>query len=90
VSFHFRGKQELLTEAALRTVEHAFPLAELAALETLADLITAAGARLVQRDALDPVLAAVMMEAMRESARDPMLGQHIAGLERNTGGCLQT
>jgi AcrR family transcriptional regulator len=82
VSYHFRGKQELLTEAALRTVEQAFPIAELEALETMADLMAVASARLGDREAIDPVLSAVMLEAMRESARDPALRERIAALER--------
>ena len=81
VSYHFRGKQELLTEAALRTVEQAFPIAELEALQTMADLMAVAVASL-QREAIDPVLSAVMLEAMRESARDPALRERIAALER--------
>jgi len=82
VSYHFRGKQELLAEAALRTVEQAFPIAELEALETMADLMAVASARLGDREAIDPVLSAVMLEAMRESARDPALRERIAALER--------
>jgi AcrR family transcriptional regulator len=82
VSYHFRGKQELLTEAALRTVEQAFPLAELEAAETLAGLMAAAGARL-EHDTADPVISAVMIEAIRESARDPVLREHITALERD-------
>src|ERR687895_254921 len=39
VSYHFRGKQELLTEAAMQTVEQMFPLSELEALETIEDLM---------------------------------------------------
>jgi AcrR family transcriptional regulator len=82
VSYHFRGKQELLTEAALATIEQAFPIAELQPLTTLAELMTAASAWL-DRDAADPVMPAVMMEAMRESARDPALRERIAALERH-------
>src|SRR6266568_4861549 len=80
VSYHFRGKQELLAEAALRTVEQAFPIAELEALETMADLMAVASARLGDREAIDPVLSAVMLEAMRESARDPAVRERIAAL----------
>jgi AcrR family transcriptional regulator len=82
VSYHFRGKQELLTEAALRTVERAFSIAELEAQETMADLMAVASARLGDREAIDPVLSAVLLEAMRESARDPVLRERTAGLER--------
>jgi AcrR family transcriptional regulator len=39
VSYHFRGKQELLTEAALHTIEHLFPMNELEAITTLEDLL---------------------------------------------------
>jgi AcrR family transcriptional regulator len=86
VSYHFGGKQKLLTEAALRTVEQAFPIAELEALQTFSDLIAFAGARL-QRDAIDRVASAVMLEAMRESARDDALRERIAGWRADTGGC---
>jgi AcrR family transcriptional regulator len=81
VSYHFRGKQELLAAAALRTVEQAFPLTELQAVQTLAELMAVAGTRL-EHDAIDPVMSAVMMEAMRESARDPVLRERITALER--------
>lgn len=81
VSYHFRGKQDLLTEAALATIEQAFPIAELQPVTTLADLMTVASARL-DRDAANPVIPAVTMEAMRESARDPALRERIAALER--------
>jgi AcrR family transcriptional regulator len=82
VSYHFRGKQELLTEAALATIEQAFPIAELQSLQTLADLLAVASARL-ERDTINPVLSAVMLEAMRESAREPALRERIAALERD-------
>ena len=39
VSYHFRGKQELLTEAALHVFEQAFPIEQLRALEQLPDLV---------------------------------------------------
>jgi AcrR family transcriptional regulator len=80
VSYHFRGKQEMLIEAALRTIEQAFPMAELEALDTLADLIAVAGARLSGPNAADPVLSAVVMEAMRESERDGALREAVAAL----------
>lgn len=37
VSYHFRGKQELLSHAALATIEGLFPMDELAAAESLAE-----------------------------------------------------
>ncbi len=82
VSYHFPGKQELLIEAALRTIEQAFPVTELREATTIADLMAIAGARLVDRSATDPVTSAVMFEAMRESERDLPLRARIAMLEQ--------
>ncbi|URN07244.1 hypothetical protein LUW74_30555 [Actinomadura madurae] len=39
MSYHFHGKQELLTEATVAAVEVMFPLAELDAVTDLADLV---------------------------------------------------
>src|SRR2546423_14729759 len=39
VSYHFRGKQELLSEAALHAFERAMPIEEFAALRTLDDFL---------------------------------------------------
>ncbi len=39
VSYHFRGKQELLIEAALHTFEQAVPVSELEALGSLTDFV---------------------------------------------------
>lgn len=82
VSYHFRGKQELLTEAALHTVEGMFPIRELAAVETLADLMPLVASWVGSRDSIDPVGTGVLMEAMRESERDPALRHRLATLLR--------
>jgi AcrR family transcriptional regulator len=85
VSYHFHGKQELLTEAALATVEAMFPLADLKAVTELADLIpmfqAAVGAPSAPQTA-DPVRSGVMAEAMRECGRDPRLRTRITELLR--------
>jgi AcrR family transcriptional regulator len=80
VSYHFRGKQELLAEAALRTVEHLAPMRELEAVETLAELLQLVSAWASNRDALDPVVSGVLMESMRESERDPTLRHRMVEL----------
>ena len=80
VSYHFRGKQELLTEAAMQTVEQMFPVAELEALETVEDLMPLFTAWTADGEKIDPVGRGVLMEAMRESERNPELRRRLAAL----------
>jgi AcrR family transcriptional regulator len=80
ISYHFRGKQELLIEAALHAFQEAIPIGEFEALETADDLIGLIAAELVDRDAIDPVLSRLMFEAMREAERDPQLRRRMATL----------
>lgn len=80
VSYHFSGKQELLTEAAIRLFEGAFPLAEIEALGSLDELLG-----LVERwerdaDTKHSAVAEVGIEAMLESARDPQLRERMGAL----------
>lgn len=78
VSYHFRGKQELLTEAALQTIDHMFPTNDIASLTTLADLFTLSRGWMRDRLQTDPVGTGVLLEAMRESERNPALRHHLA------------
>lgn len=80
VSYHFRGKQELLTEAALDAFHRAMPVALFEALTTVEDLIGVIDAELGGRDAIDPVLSRLMLEAMREAERDPMLRERMGAM----------
>lgn len=80
VSYHFRGKQQLLTHAALTTLEHMFPIDDLEAVETLEDLIALVGGAVSDRATIDPVVVGVMMEAMREAERNPALRERLASL----------
>jgi AcrR family transcriptional regulator len=73
VSYHFRGKQQLLVEAALYAFEQSLPMVEFEALETADDLIDLIAAAIGDRDSIDPRLATLMMETMREAERDPVL-----------------
>jgi AcrR family transcriptional regulator len=82
VSYHFHGKQDLLTEAALHTFEQAVPIAELKALETLPDLLALFEPWLDQGGDSDPLVSRVGIEAMLESERNPMLRERMAGLMR--------
>lgn len=78
VSYHFRGKQELLIEAALHSFELAVPVSELETLRSLTDFVATLEAWLGDPDAIDPVLAGVGIEAMLESERDPALRDRLA------------
>ncbi|PRW65361.1 TetR/AcrR family transcriptional regulator [Actinopolyspora mortivallis] len=80
VNYHFRGKHELLTEAALRTVERVIPFDRLETAETLAELLSLITAWMHDESAFDTVSSGVLMEAMRESARDPELRHHLSTL----------
>ncbi len=83
VSYHFRGKQELLTEAALHVFEQAFPIAELGALETLPDLAALFEPWLGQQSGDQELVAKVGIEAMLESERNPVLRERMAALLRD-------
>ena len=73
VSYHFRGKQQLLVDAALHAFEQALPMVEFEALKSADDLVDLIATALGHRDAIDPRLARLMMETMREAERDPVL-----------------
>jgi AcrR family transcriptional regulator len=78
VSYHFRGKQELLIEATLHTFEEAFPVAELEAHEAPSDFVELLEAWFGSQDAADPLVTGVGIEAMLESERDPVLRTRLA------------
>jgi AcrR family transcriptional regulator len=83
VSYHFHGKQELLTEAALHVFEQAFPVSELEALTRLPDLVGLFEPWLDgQRDS-DQLVSRVGIEAMLESERNPLLRDRLAGMLRD-------
>jgi AcrR family transcriptional regulator len=80
VSYHFRGKQELLTEAALHTFDQAFPTEDLQALHTLPDLVALLEMWMGEQGASDPVVARIGIEAMLESERNPVLQERLAAM----------
>jgi AcrR family transcriptional regulator len=80
VSYHFRGKQELLAEAALHAFQHAIPVDRFAAFKTVDDLIELIAAEVGDPDAIDPVLSRLMLEAMREAERDPALRERLGAM----------
>ena len=82
VSYHFRGKRELLTEAALATIEQAFSREELEQLPSVADVVRLTAARVTDLDAVDPVLSDLAIETMLEARRDPVLRERMAVLTR--------
>ncbi len=82
VSYHFRGKRELLIDAALGTFEEAIPLSAFARLESVDQLLDMIGAEVGDPHGLDPVLRGVSMEAMREAERDPTVRRRMAKLMR--------
>jgi AcrR family transcriptional regulator len=80
VSYHFRGKQELLTEAALHVFEQAFPISELRALEQLPDLVALFEPWLGEQSTEEQLVSRVGTEAMLESERNPLLRRRLAEL----------
>ena len=77
VSYHFRGKQELLIEAAAHAFQSAIPVDRFASLSTVEDLI---GVIAAEAGALDSVLSRLMFEAMSEAERDPALRARMGAL----------
>jgi AcrR family transcriptional regulator len=82
VSYHFRGKQELLIEAAMHAFEQALPIEQFEALETVDDLLGLIGAEVGDREAIDPHVSRLMLEAMREAEREPVLRHRLGGMLR--------
>jgi AcrR family transcriptional regulator len=80
VSYHFRGKQELLTEAALHVFEQAFPIAQLEELEALPDLVALFEPWLGEQGDDAEVVSRVGIEAMLESERNPVLRERLAAM----------
>jgi AcrR family transcriptional regulator len=83
VSYHFRGKQELLTEAALHVFEQAFPIAQLEELEALPDLVALFEPWLGEQSEHDKLVSRVGIEAMLESERNPVLRERLADMMRD-------
>lgn len=71
VSYHFHGKQELLTESAIDAFERAVPLTDIQAAASVDDLLHLFADQLGA--ATDPALSRLMMEAMREAERNAQL-----------------
>lgn len=80
VSYHFRGKQELLIDATMFAFERAIPVGEFAARATVAGLIDLIEAQVADREAIDPVTSRLMVEAMREAERDETLRARMSAM----------
>ena len=83
VSYHFRGKQELLIEATLQMLEQAFSLQELQQLRSVADVLQITAARIADLDAVDPILSELALEAMLEARHNPELRERMAAMTRD-------
>ena len=82
VSYHFRGKRQLLTDSAMHAFEHAIPIEQFQALRTVDDLMELIAAEVGDRDMIDPVASRLMLEAMREAERDDLLRERMRGMLR--------
>jgi AcrR family transcriptional regulator len=83
VSYHFRGKQELLTEAALHALEQAFPISEFAALESLSDFVGLMQPWLGEQGDEGQLITRIGIEAMLESERNGVLRERMAAMLRD-------
>jgi AcrR family transcriptional regulator len=77
VSYHFRGKQELLVESALHAFAEALPEDTFAAMTAVTDLLALIRAEIGGPAATDPVLSRLMLETMREAERDAVLRERM-------------
>ena len=80
VSYHFRGKQELLVEASLFAMSSAVPLDQFAALSGVQELIGLIRAEIGGGAATTASLSRLMFEAMREAERDEALRARMSAL----------
>jgi AcrR family transcriptional regulator len=83
VSYHFRGKQELLTAAALYVLEQAFPISEFEALQSLSDFIPLMQPWVDEQGDEGRLITRIGIEAMLESERNPLLRQRMATMLRD-------
>ncbi len=83
VSYHFAGKQELLSEAAVLVFERAFPIAEIEALASLQEALAVMEMWMGEAESGDLLVAEVGVEAILESARDPNLRGRVDALLRS-------
>ncbi len=83
VSYHFSGKQELLSEAAVRVFERAFPIADLESLNSLQEALALMERWMGEAEKGDLLVAEVGVEAILESSRDPDLRDRVSFLLRS-------
>jgi AcrR family transcriptional regulator len=83
VSYHFRGKQDLLTAAALHVLEHAFPISEFQALDSLSDFVGLMQPWLGEQSDEGRLITRIGIEAMLESERNPLLRERMAAMLRD-------
>ncbi len=80
VSYHFRGKQELLIESCLAAFAQAVPFEEYAAQATLDDVVDLIGSEIDHGLHRDVVLGRLMFEAIREAERDEGLRERMGAM----------
>jgi AcrR family transcriptional regulator len=83
VSYHFRGKQELLTAAALHVLEQAFPIEEFESLESLSDFVALMQPWLGEQGDEGHLITRIGIEAMLESERNDVLRERMAAMLRD-------
>jgi AcrR family transcriptional regulator len=80
VSYHFRGKQELLIESCLAAFAEAVPFEEYAAQASVGDLVDLIDSQVDQGLQTDAVLGRLMFEAIREAERDEALRARLGAM----------
>jgi AcrR family transcriptional regulator len=80
VSYHFRGKQDLLIESCLAAFAEAVPFEEYAAQLSIGDLVDMIGSQVGEGLESPAFLARLMFEAMRESERDESLRERLGAM----------
>ncbi|HEX3815397.1 MAG TPA: TetR/AcrR family transcriptional regulator, partial [Mycobacteriales bacterium] len=80
VSYHFRGKQDLLIESAMHAFQTALPTDHFQSLNSVTDHLGLIEAEIGDYESIDPVLSRLMLETMREAERDDRLRQQMGVL----------
>jgi AcrR family transcriptional regulator len=76
VSYHFRGKQDLLISAAMWTFTQALPADSFESADSIEALVSLIG----DPDVIEPALSRLMLETLREAERDPALGEQVRSM----------
>jgi AcrR family transcriptional regulator len=80
VSYHFAGKQELLTDAAVLVFERAFPVEDFESLDSLEEMLALMERWMEEARGKDSVVSGIGVETLLEASRDSELRDRVGAM----------